>query len=55
MHCRLKIENSVPQDSGNYMCIATNRAGERNATAYLKIKKGWYMYIYWFFSMMKER
>lgn len=37
---RLKIENSVPQDSGNYMCIATNRAGEKNATAYLKIKKG---------------
>ncbi|XP_071177130.1 inactive tyrosine-protein kinase transmembrane receptor ROR1-like isoform X4 [Mytilus edulis] len=35
---RLKIEKSVPHDSGYYMCIAANRAGAKNATAYLQIK-----------------
>jgi hypothetical protein len=31
---RLKIENTVPQDSGYYMCKASNRGGEKNSTAY---------------------
>lgn len=35
---RLKIESVVPQDSGYYMCKATNRAGEKNSTAYLNVK-----------------
>ena len=37
---RLKIENTVPQDSGYYMCKASNRGGEKNSTAYLHIKNG---------------